>query len=85
MQLFLSLSTTEGGLAPKPMLGLFLGLLPILSGCASSFVNLQVIETSRNSAFLSLLFSFPYYASLSLSLKDPFPQAEIQRIMEERS
>lgn len=57
MKTSLSLSRTEEGLVPRPMLGLFLGLLPILSSCASSFWNLQVIETSRNSVFLSLQFS----------------------------
>lgn len=59
MKTSLSLSRAKKGLVPRPVLGLFLELLPVLSDCASFFWNLQVIETSRSSAFLSLQFSLP--------------------------
>lgn len=61
MKKSLFLARAEEGVTPRPTLGLFLGLLPILSSCVFSFWNLKVIETSRTSAFLSLgFFSLPY-------------------------
>lgn len=68
MKTFSSLARVEEGLVSRHMLGLLLGLLPILSSYVFTFHNLQVSETSRTSAFLSLGFFSPHPAPYTCSL-----------------
>lgn len=68
MKTFSSLARIEEGLVSRHMLGLLLGLLPILSSYVFTFCNLQVSETSRTSAFLSHGFFSPHPAPHSFSL-----------------
>lgn len=68
MKTFSSLAVIEEGLVSRHMLGLLLGLLPILSSYVFTFYNLQVSETSRTSAFFSLGFFSPPPAPHSFSL-----------------